>query len=115
MNETAREYTNSTTRNVNCYSNIPSYGASGKINKILPPTPATVSPAMFDPMFYYLKAHAPPNPHPRGTMVMQANHPPPRGKPTQVHFHHIQKCNQDAPYATMKNMCDGQRLRGPQK
>jgi len=104
MNETSQEYVGSTTRNVNCYSNIPMYGAKGQTNVIIAPTPATVNPAMFDPMFYYLKAHAPPN---EQTKVNQS--------PSQVHYEHVPDCKKAAPYATMRNMCNGKMMRGPTK
>lgn len=108
MNETSQEYVGSTTRNVNCYSNIPTYGAKGMTNVILPPTPATVNPAMFDPMFYYLKSHAPPN-----QKAAVGNNRP--GQPTRVHYSYVPDCKKDAPYATMKNMCNGEMMRGPTK
>lgn len=56
--EMYQEYDSVTSRNVNtsinsCYSNMKAYGCEGRYNKIIPPTPVTVQPWMFN----YLQPH----------------------------------------------------------
>lgn len=62
MNYTKNEYSGSITRNINDYSSIPEYGVHGTVHGIMAPSPSTVTPAMFNPLFYHLTPHAPPNP-----------------------------------------------------
>lgn len=52
-----KEYDATTTKANSCYSNIASYGACGKDNPIIPPTPVTVQPWIFN----HFKPHQMPN------------------------------------------------------
>lgn len=44
------EYNASSTNAVSCYSNVEIYGSEGRTRPIIPPTPATVQPALFNIM-----------------------------------------------------------------
>jgi hypothetical protein len=47
---TKTEYNASSTNSYACYSNVESYGAYGMVNPIVPPTPVTIQPTIFNLM-----------------------------------------------------------------
>jgi len=50
MSNVYQEYSSSATKARPCYSNLYAYGAHGKWKSIIPPTPVTVQPSMFNMM-----------------------------------------------------------------
>ena len=48
MSENLYEYKATATNAISCYSNLSNYGANGKWRPIVPPSPMTVQPVMFN-------------------------------------------------------------------